>query len=116
MLSGSTLEEMATSAGVTVSTDNVNYGQSTISGGGGVENAVIGEVFSMADGAISQPIAGKNALYVIQLEAFTEGEITDADITSKKATATAGVQARARDMYTALKEAAGVEDNRLYTK
>jgi len=69
--SGTTMEEKAQSLGIQVQTfANAKFNSPTIQGVG-MEPKVIGTVFGMEQGAMSEPIAGESGVMIVQVNAIT---------------------------------------------
>ena len=114
-ITGSTLSEIANGQGQSVRTASAVSLSSTTLSGAGVEPKVIGSAFGLAEGAISKPIAGDKGIYLVEITKINDADELDnyAAIASRlsnslKATVNSKV-------YTALQEAAEIEDNRAKT-
>lgn len=82
--------------------------------GFGSEYQVIGEVFSMEPGNVSEPIQGNGAVFVILLDKFYEPPaIEDYTVYREQLANTFRGRIGANPMFTALQEKASIEDNRL---
>ena len=102
-LSGSTLDEIASSQGQTVKTAGALNMASTTIAGAGNEPKVVGAAFALKEGDISDPIQGERGVYVVKATKVTEAPALD----------NYGVYAaQATNVLNALKEAAEIEDNR----
>jgi peptidylprolyl isomerase/peptidyl-prolyl cis-trans isomerase D len=100
-----------------------NYGQVVISAqsanlsnlslqGIGYEPELVGSIFAINVGAISNPIEGKNAVYVIEVTA-KDDEKTSGDFTQQKQEIQKGTAAYSNGAaYKALNTEADVKDNR----
>ncbi len=80
--------------------------------GGLSEYEVIGKIFSMQEGDVSHPLRGEQAVYVVNMISKTEaGE--PADIAAEKNTMAQRLRSRAEgNLYNALRESMGVQDER----
>lgn len=111
-LSGSTLEEIASSQGQTVKTAGaLNMGSTTIAGAGD-EPKVVGAAFAIKEGELSPPVAGAKGVYVLKATKITEAPVLDNyGVYANQASnaARAGVTTK---VLEALKAAADIEDNR----
>ena len=95
-----------------VSAQRTNFSNSTLHGIG-YEPSLVGSIFATKLGAISKPIAGKNAVYVIEVTAKDDAK-TSGDFTQQKQEIQKGAAAYAINAaYKALKTAADVKDNRV---
>lgn len=111
-LKGNTLQEIANNHGESVQTaDAVNLDSPTLAGAG-EEPEVVGAVFAMEPGKISEPIAGEKGVYVVELVSKFEAPAMD----SYKAFAQQESMARRAEatmrVFEALKKKAEIEDNR----
>ncbi|WP_115461171.1 peptidylprolyl isomerase [Winogradskyella aurantiaca] len=114
-ITGTTLSEIANGQGQSVRSASAVSLSSTTLSGAGVEPKVIGSAFGLAEGAISKPIAGDKGIYLVEITKINDADELDnyAAIASRlsnslKATVNSKV-------YTALQEAAEIEDNRAKT-
>ncbi|MEZ4757312.1 MAG: peptidylprolyl isomerase [Flavobacteriales bacterium] len=80
--------------------------------GGYSEYEVVGKIFSLENGQVSVPLRGDNAVYVVSMtNKQPAGDA--ADLATEKSSLLSRVQGRVETgVYNALKEAAGVKDNR----
>lgn len=111
-LSGSTLDEIASSQGQTVKTAGALNMASTTIAGAGNEPKVVGAAFALKEGDISDPIQGERGVYVVKATKVTEAPALDNyGVYAAQATNAerAGVTTK---VLNALKEAAEIEDNR----
>lgn len=111
-LKGNTLQEIASNHGESVQTaDAVNLNSPTLAGAG-EEPEVVGAVFAMEPGNVSEPIAGEKGVYVVELVSKFEAPAMD----SYKAFAQQESMARRAEasmrVFEALKQKAEIEDNR----
>lgn len=80
----------------------------------GREPRVIGKVFAMEEGMISQPIAGDLAVYVIKMKELNTPEPDQETLAGIRRVLTNGFRSRVtREMVTAIEDNAKVEDNRI---
>ena len=111
-IKGSDLKEIASNQGVSVQTaDAVNLSSPTLAGAG-EEPEVVGAVFSLETGNLSEPIAGEKGVYVAELVSKFEAPSMDsykgfAQQESAARRAQAGIR-----VFEALKKKADIEDNR----
>ena len=95
-----------------VSAQRTNFSNLSLQGIG-YEPKLVGSIFATNLGAISKPIAGKNAVYVIEVtakdDAKTSGDFTQLRQEIQKRAAAYAINAA----YKALKTAADVKDNRV---
>ena len=111
-ISATTLDAIASEEGQTVRTAiSVNMKNPTLSGAGR-EPKVIGTVFGLTEGATSKLVVGLNGVYAVQLTKLT----TASELPNYQAAANRVGQAKSNavnsKLYTALKDAAEIEDNR----
>ena len=111
-ISATTLDAIASEEGQTVKTAiSVNMKNPTLSGAGR-EPKVIGTVFGLTKGATSKLVVGLNGVYAVQLTKLT----TASELPNYQAAANRVGQAKSNavnsKLYTALKDAAEIEDNR----
>ncbi|TBW28054.1 peptidylprolyl isomerase [Gramella sp. KN1008] len=111
-LKGSNLQEIANNHGESVQTaDAVNLSSPTLAGAG-EEPEVVGAVFALEPGKVSEPIAGEKGVYVVELVSKFEAPAMD----SYKAFAQQESMARRAEasmrVFDALKKKAEIEDNR----
>jgi subtilisin family serine protease len=80
--------------------------------GGYSEYEVVGTIFSLENGQTSVPLRGENAVYVVSMtNRQPAAEATD--LAAEKSSLMSRTQGRVETgVYNALKEAAGVRDNR----
>ena len=91
--------------------DNVSFSSPFVPGLGN-EPKLVGTAFGLKAGQLSKPVAGDNGVCVLFVKSFTEPTATTDFSSSGKQMAD---QRRARSEYevlNALKESAGIEDNR----
>lgn len=111
-VTATTLEAIASEEGQTVKTAvSVNMKNPTLSGAGR-EPKVIGTAFGLTEGATSKLVIGLNGVYAVQLTKLT----TASELPNYQAAANRVGQAKSNavnsKLYTALKDAAEIEDNR----
>ena len=111
-LSGSTLDEIASSQSQTVKNAGaLNMSNTTIAGAGD-EPKVVGAAFSLKEGEVSEPIEGAKGVYIIKATKITEAPTLDNyGVYANQATNTARAGVTTK-ILEALKEAADIEDNR----
>ncbi|MGY0391702.1 peptidylprolyl isomerase [Bizionia sp. KMM 8389] len=114
-ISGTTLEEVASSENTSVrSALAVNMKNPTISGAGN-EPKVVGYAFGMKAGETSKLIEGDKGVYMIRVEKITPAvELDNYQGFANQVQATK-VNAVNSQLYTALKEVAEIDDNRAKT-
>ena len=111
-LSGGTLEEIAKSQGQQVQTANAVNLNSPILPGAGSEPLVAGTAFGLEKGEVSEPIAGFNGVYVVELIQKNEAAAMESYRPhAGRETANRRISAPT-EVYEALKGAAEIEDNR----
>lgn len=107
-----TIEALAQKLNVTASdVESVNFQNPYIQGLGN-ENKVVGTIFGLKKGTMSKPIKAESSVVVVYVKSFTEpAAITDYSSNMKQVLE----QRQSRsdyEVFNALKEKAGVEDNR----
>jgi len=107
------LATIAANHGYTVvSAQRTNFSNLSLQGIG-YEPKLVGSIFATNLGTLSKPIAGKNAVYVIEVTAKDDAK-TSGDFTQQKQEIQKGAAAYAINAaYKALKTAADVKDNRV---
>jgi len=111
-ITGADLAAIATNNGQTV----VNAQRANLSNlslqGIGYEPELVGSIFGTAVGSVSSPIAGDNAVYVVEVTAKDEAK-TSGDFTKQKQEIKKGVAAYANGAaYKVLNTEADIKDNR----
>ncbi|HSP11461.1 MAG TPA: peptidylprolyl isomerase [Salegentibacter sp.] len=111
-ISGSSLEEIASSQNASVQAANaVNLDNPTLPGAGS-EPVVVGTVFGMEPGQVSKPITGDKGVYVVELLNRNEAPAMDSyKNLADQETAQRRAEAAQR-AFEALKKKADIEDNR----
>lgn len=106
------LNALAQELGTTVQTANdMMYNTYSIPGGY-AESEVIGKIFALQSGETSVPLKGDNAVYVVSVTNVTPAGATE-DLTVDRESLLRRVQSRAENgVFNALREAAGVKDDR----
>ena len=116
LMTGSSMEEIAGKAGVTVKqAENLSMNMSNIPGSGinEQENAVIGVCFGLPTGNISAAIEGKGGIYVVQRAADVATTSSVDNYASEKKRLTENARRGASFLiFNSLKEAAEIKDNR----
>jgi peptidyl-prolyl cis-trans isomerase D len=108
----SNIDEMAQKLNVTATdADNLNFGNTYIPGMGN-EPYIVGTVFALKANEMSKPIKGDNAVAVVQVKSFTEAPKTTDYSASAKSVVDPRKSRSEYEVFNALKEKAGVEDNR----
>ncbi|MEZ4855664.1 MAG: peptidylprolyl isomerase [Gelidibacter sp.] len=111
-VSGTTLEEVAKSENVTVSSASaVNMKNPTLSGAG-VEAKVVGTAFGLKEGETSKLIDGTKGVFMVQVTKKTAAPKLDNYQPVANRLSTTRVNAVQGKVYTALKDAADIDDNR----
>ncbi len=82
--------------------------------GFGMEDKVIGTVFGMKAGSLSQPIIGNAAAFVVKVDKLTpSGKLPNYDQFVRTLTSTFKQRVQQDYPYVAIKDAADIEDNRI---
>ena len=106
------LTALATELGGSVqNAPDMLYNAFSIPGGYG-EFEVVGKIFALNNGQTSVPLKGENAVYVVSMVTRTDAD-PKADVAGEKTSMLSRVQSRAENgVFTALRDAAVVVDNR----
>ncbi|UZO81445.1 peptidylprolyl isomerase [Aquimarina sp. ERC-38] len=111
-ISGSSLEDIASKNGQTVKTaSKLNLKNPTISGAGREPN-VIGVASNLEKGKVSKPITGENGVYVIEVTGKTPGSGLDSYNSYANQESKTRQNAVNSRVFSALKDAADIEDKR----
>ncbi|WP_375239801.1 peptidylprolyl isomerase [Aurantibacter sp.] len=114
-VSASTLEDFAAEKGQQVKTASaINMKNPTI-GGAGKEPLVVGYAFGLKDNETSKLIIGEKGVYMVKRTGFTPAVKLDNYQSFANQVSTQKLNAVQGKLYTALKEAADVVDNRAKT-
>ncbi len=111
-ISGNSLDAIAQSQGVEVqNASSVNRNSPTLPGAGS-EPEVVGAAFALEEGKMSEPIAGKKGVYVVEVQ--NKQRAADLDSYRSYANREASAQRTTidTDVFTALKNTADIEDHR----
>ncbi|WP_179333493.1 SurA N-terminal domain-containing protein [Winogradskyella costae] len=114
-ITATTLADIAKNQSQTVRTAAAVTIKNTTLSGAGVEPKVVGAAFGLAEGATSKPIDGEKGVYVVKLDKINEATKLDnygAIVNRLNAERRNTVQTK---VFTALEEAAEIEDNRART-
>jgi len=111
----SSLEDFATSEGQTVKTASaINMKNPTIAGAG-KEPLVVGTAFGLKEGATSKVIAGEKGVYMVQVTKKYDATKLDNYQSYANQVGEQKLNAVNTKLFTALKDAAEIEDNRANT-
>jgi len=106
------LQEIASNNNTIVQTANaVNLGSPTLPGAGR-EPEVVGSVFALEPGSVSNPIAGNNGVYVVELESKNEAPAMNSYQGIAQQETAQRRQNASQRLFEALREKAEIEDNR----
>ncbi|MFP4469291.1 MAG: peptidylprolyl isomerase [Bacteroidales bacterium] len=96
-----------------VDTTNLDFTARNIPGFGS-EYEVIGEIFTLEAGQLSQPLKGNNAVFVVMVDQFNDAD-PNASLASTKRQLHTSFESKmnTREYFKALEEQAEIEDNRL---
>lgn len=109
---GNELAAIASRQGQTVKTAAaLNMGNTTIAGAGD-EPKVVGAVFSLKEGSISEPIEGDKGVYVVKATKITEAPVLDNYGSYANQVSNKVKEGVATNVIEALKGATEIEDNR----
>ncbi len=104
------LEQIATSIGLTVKSQGATFGNSTLESIG-AEPKVIGTVFGLAPGVVSEPIEGEFGVYLVSVTASTP-QAAKEDYSAEKTSLTGRNSTLVNGVFQMLKDEYQVEDNR----
>ncbi len=110
-LKGSSLADMAKSAGVSVMTANDVSLQNPAVPGAGLEPKVVGKAFSLEANKVSSPIEGNVGVYVIMTKAVTKAPALQSHVDYVNRVKSQRMSSSSR-IIPALQEEAEIEDNR----
>lgn len=112
LIKGNTLQEIASNHGVQVQkADAINLNTPTLPGAGR-EPKVVGTVFGLEEGEMTQPIAGEKGVFVAKLlSRFEAPEMDSYKSYAQQESMSRRAQATSR-VFEALKDKAEIEDNR----
>ncbi|WP_418602840.1 SurA N-terminal domain-containing protein [Hwangdonia sp.] len=111
-----TLEDLAAAENTTVRTASAVTMKSPTLAGAGREPIIVGAAFGLNEGETSQLIDGANGVYMIQVTKVTPAVELDNYQTYANQVEAQKVSVVTAKLYTALKEAAAIEDNRAKTQ
>ncbi|MCK5824376.1 MAG: peptidylprolyl isomerase [Ichthyobacteriaceae bacterium] len=111
-LKGKTLDAIAASAKVEVKTANSISFSNPVLAGAGREPKVVGEMFGMKKNVVSEPIEGKNGVYVVEVtEAKSATDLSNYASYTKKLEGTQKSSVN-RNVVPALRNSVQITDNR----
>jgi peptidylprolyl isomerase/peptidyl-prolyl cis-trans isomerase D len=106
------LQEIASANNTMVQTANaVNLSSPTLPGAGR-EPEVVGSVFALEPGSVSNPIAGEKGVYVVELESKNEAPAMNSYRGIAEQETTSRRQNASQRLFEALRKKADIEDNR----
>jgi peptidyl-prolyl cis-trans isomerase D len=115
LMQGASLDDIATGIGARVQTSNNISGSNTTFTGGLNEPYVAGVALTLGEGVMSIPLKGESGVFVIEVQSFTEAEEPE-DYNFAREEVERSAQGRVSTIngavYNALKELAGVKDDR----
>ncbi|WOD44394.1 peptidylprolyl isomerase [Hwangdonia lutea] len=111
-----TLEDLAAAENTTVRTASAVTMKSPTLAGAGREPIIVGAAFGLEEGETSDLIDGANGVYMIQVTKVTPAVELDNYQTFANQVEAQKVSVVTAKLYTALKEAADIEDNRAKTQ
>ncbi|TDN95327.1 peptidylprolyl isomerase/peptidyl-prolyl cis-trans isomerase D [Salegentibacter sp. 24] len=111
-INSNNLQEIASNHNVIVQTANaVNLANPTLPGAGS-EPEVVGAVFALEPGSVSEPIAGEKGVYVVELESINEVPAMNSYSGIAEQETAERRQRASQRLFEALREKAEIEDNR----
>lgn len=112
-MKGTDLTDIANGLGLQVqNVASISYDQINIQGAGN-EPKVIGKIFGLTEGQVSNPIAGDNGIYVVQVKSKIPGAEAPGNFTAEKQMMERILRGRApNEVQSALIEKYDVKDNR----
>lgn len=111
-ISASTLEAIASEMNVAVEKATAVNRNSPVLPGSGSEPIVVGRAFGMEEGEVSEPIAGNNGVFVVELLNKEQAQELDSYMTFRNRQTAQRRSSIGTDVVEALKENAEIEDNR----
>lgn len=110
---GITIDQLALKANATIDTlDMISFSSYSLPGYG-QEPEVLGKLFTMKKGTLSEPLQGKTAVFVIAVQDFIEPAVTT-DYSSVKEQILSNYKSRVGyDIYTTLEKNTKITDNRI---
>lgn len=111
-LNGSTLEAIAQSQNQTVKTASALNRKAPTIAGAGTEPKVVGAAFGLKAGEVSKPIDGVNGVYVVRVVTISKAPDLPSYLAYVKDARTSQTAQVNQAVYSALKNAADIEDNR----
>jgi len=110
--SGTTVDDIASKLNVPAADgDNVNFANGYIPNFGN-EPVIVGTIFAMKSGQVSQPIKGENGVAVVTVKSFQEPPATTDYSANIKTVSDTRKSRSDYEVFNALKEKANIEDNR----
>ena len=107
------LEDLAKNlnSGVETATD-ISFSTNALPGIG-PERELIGKIFSLKQGDMSQPVKGTKGVFVVKIDNVTEANLQGADLKPNAQQLLRALQSRVDyEVFTALQEEAKIKDNR----
>ncbi|NJW53128.1 peptidylprolyl isomerase [Salinimicrobium oceani] len=111
-ISGTTLEEIASNLNVAVNTASAVNRNSPILPGVGSEPKVVGTAFALEQGGVSKPVAGEKGVFVVKTLQKNDAPQLDSYRPYAAREAAAKRTTVNTEVFSALREAAEIEDNR----
>lgn len=111
-MQGASLEDIASENNVTVQTANALTMSNPILIGAGREPKVVGTAFALQKGHKSNPVAGENGVYVIELISATNAPAQEDYSSFVRTNETLKIGRATQEVYNALLKSADIEDNR----
>ncbi len=109
---GTSIDDIASKINVPAAdADNISFANGYIPNFGN-ETAIVGTIFAMKSGQVSQPIKGDNGVAVVMVKSFQEPPATTDYSANIKSVADTRKARSDYEVFNALKEKANVEDNR----
>ncbi|MGJ8548718.1 SurA N-terminal domain-containing protein [Winogradskyella wichelsiae] len=114
-ISGTSVDAIAQNQGQSARTAAALTINNTTLSGAGAEPKVIGSAFGLAQGATSKPIDGQKGVYVIEVTKVTDATKLDNYTAIMNRLSSERRNSAQTKVYTALEDAAEIEDNRAKT-
>lgn len=114
-ISATTVSEIAKNQNVSVKSALAVTMNNTTLSGAGVEPKVVGTIFGLKEGEVSQPIEGTNGVYVVEVKKVNEAKALDNYTPIMNRLNTSLKSSVQNNVFKALEAAAEIEDNRANT-
>ncbi|MDO1501530.1 SurA N-terminal domain-containing protein [Winogradskyella maritima] len=114
-ISATSVDDIASAQGQSVKTASGLTLKNTTLSGAGAEPKIVGAAFGLKEGETSKPIVGDRGVYVLEVTKVTDAPALDNYTAVKNRLSTARRNTVQSKVFTALQEAADIDDNRAKT-